>query len=47
MSESIFQFDTESFTDYWSKDSYNYYANGSGNNNDGSYQSFGGKSHTK
>ena len=41
MSESIYQFDTDNFTDYWSKDCQSYYAIGSGNNNnDGMYQSF-------
>ncbi len=45
MSESIYQFDTDSFTDYWSKDSY--YDIESGNNNDSMYQSFGEKSDYK
>ena len=47
MSESIYQFDTDCFTDYWSKDSQIYYAIGSGNNNDGMYQSFGEKNDQK
>ena len=46
MSEAIYQFDTDSFTDYWSKDSYSFYAiwSGNKNNNDDLYQRFGEKS---
>ena len=46
MSENIYQFDTDNFTDYWSKDSQSYTI-GSENNNDGMYQNFGEKSDLK
>ena len=46
MSERIYQFDTDSFTNYWSKDSQSYYAIGSGNNSDGIYN-FNGESDQK